>query len=314
MAMNSTNENLVQVFCGVRGYEEDGVAYLHIEDSARGLGFEREKNGAMYVMWDRVEQYLADLSFHTSVESGNPHDYYIPENIFYRLCMKAKNEVAEKFQAKVADEIIPSIRKTGSYSINHPQISRKDQLFLDIIHAESEDARVSALTELNEINKLEVKALQAEHEETKAQLAEEKERADNLERTKSWIGDKKVASAMGTAGALSKKCDRLEKELDKVKSEMDAQMPTIREAIRKEYEDVWMTAREWCFKHGLPVYINEPKWVVSNRLVEICAMYPDKEQWHTNASGTRLFPKWACDILDKVYDEDDTFLSEYRNA
>ena len=31
--------------------------------------------------------------------------------------MKAKNEVAEKFQAKVADEIIPSIRKTGGYGI-----------------------------------------------------------------------------------------------------------------------------------------------------------------------------------------------------
>ena len=29
--------------------------------------------------------------------------------------MKAKNEVAEKFQAKVADEIIPSIRKHGAY-------------------------------------------------------------------------------------------------------------------------------------------------------------------------------------------------------
>ena len=69
------NENLVQVFCGVRGYEEDGVAYLHIEDAARGLGFEREKNGAMYVMWGRVEQYLADLSFHTCVESENPNDF-----------------------------------------------------------------------------------------------------------------------------------------------------------------------------------------------------------------------------------------------
>lgn len=100
---------------GVRGYEKDGVAYLHIEDVARGLGFEREKNGTMYVMWDRVEQYLDDLSFHRSVENEKPRDYYIPENIFYRLCMKARNEVAEAFQAKVADEIIPSIRKTGSY-------------------------------------------------------------------------------------------------------------------------------------------------------------------------------------------------------
>lgn len=29
--------------------------------------------------------------------------------------MKAKNEVAEKFQAKVADEVLPSIRKHGAY-------------------------------------------------------------------------------------------------------------------------------------------------------------------------------------------------------
>ena len=41
---------------------------------------------------------------------------FIPENIFYRLAMKAKNEVAEKFQALVADEIIPSIRKHGMYA------------------------------------------------------------------------------------------------------------------------------------------------------------------------------------------------------
>ena len=111
-----------QTFCGVRGYEKEGVAYLHIEDVARGLGFEREKNGAMYVMWDRVEQYLTDLSFHTCVENGKSHDYYIPENIFYRLCMKAKNNLAEAFQAKVADEIIPSIRKTGSYSVTTPAL------------------------------------------------------------------------------------------------------------------------------------------------------------------------------------------------
>ena len=159
------------------------------------------------------------------------------------------------------------------------------------------------------------KALSAEelaHAETKVLLAEEKERADNLERTKSWIGDKKVATAMGTAGAKSKECERLKKEVCKLEVEIDLQMPTIREAIRKEYEDVWMTAREWCFKHKLPVYVNEPKWVVSGRLVEICAEHPEREQWHTNAYGVRLFPKWACDVLDKVYDDDSTFLIEYR--
>ena len=41
---------------------------------------------------------------------------YIPENMFYRLAMKAKNGNAEKFQAWLADEVIPQIRKMGIYS------------------------------------------------------------------------------------------------------------------------------------------------------------------------------------------------------
>ena len=231
-------------------------------------------------------------------------------NVLNQLAMVCiDNEKLNEVSCKFSD-ILSEVETTGSYGMT--QISRKDQLFLDIIHAESEDARVSALTELNEINKQEVKALQAEHEETKALLAEEKEKSEYLERSKSWIGDKKVASAMGTAGALSKKCDRLEKELDKVKSEMDVQIRTVSDTIRKEYEEAWVTARDWCFRHKLPVYANEPKWTVSNSLAGICMAYPDREPWHMNAYGVRLFPKWACDILDKVYDEDDTFLSEYR--
>lgn len=35
----SENRNNLVCISGVRGYEQDGVAYLHIEDSARGLGF-----------------------------------------------------------------------------------------------------------------------------------------------------------------------------------------------------------------------------------------------------------------------------------
>lgn len=96
---------------GVECYEKDGTAYLKLETVARGLGFTQEKNGIEYVKWERVNDYLLDLGF--SPEVGK--ESYIPENIFYRLAMKAKNETAEKFQALVADEIIPSIRKTGGY-------------------------------------------------------------------------------------------------------------------------------------------------------------------------------------------------------
>ena len=96
---------------GIECYEEDGTAYLKLETVARGLGFTTvATSGNEVVRWSRVEGYLLDLGFR-----GFDRDGFIPENIFYRLAMKAKNEVADKFQAKVADEIIPSIRKTGGY-------------------------------------------------------------------------------------------------------------------------------------------------------------------------------------------------------
>ena len=96
---------------GVDCYEKDGTAYLKLEAVARGLGFTQiAKSGNEVVRWERVRKYLEELGIPTCGD-----DDFIPENIFYRLAMKAKNETAERFQALVADEIIPSIRKHGAY-------------------------------------------------------------------------------------------------------------------------------------------------------------------------------------------------------
>lgn len=96
---------------GIPCYEKDGVAYLNLETVARGLGFTQEKNGVEYVRWETVNNYLRELKFSQQVGK----DAYIPENIFYRLAMKAKNETAEKFQTLIADEVVPAIRKHGGY-------------------------------------------------------------------------------------------------------------------------------------------------------------------------------------------------------
>lgn len=108
------NELQILTIDGVECYEKEGTAYLKLETVARGLGFTQEKNGVEYVRWETVMKYLKEFGFPNMLGK----DEYIPENIFYRLAMKAKNEVAERFQAKVADEIIPSIRKTGGYGFN----------------------------------------------------------------------------------------------------------------------------------------------------------------------------------------------------
>lgn len=104
--------NEIMTIGGVSCYEKDGTAYLSLDAVARGLGFTTvATSGNEVIRWKRVEGYLRELGFSSAVGK----DTYVPENIFYRLAMKAKNETAEKFHALVADEIIPSIRKTGMY-------------------------------------------------------------------------------------------------------------------------------------------------------------------------------------------------------
>ena len=102
----------------VRGYEKDGTVYLNLEDTARGLGFTTvAASGNVVVRWNTVHKYLMDFGVATSCNGDYQANCpeFIPENIFYRLAMKAKNEVAEKFQATVADKILPAIRKHGAY-------------------------------------------------------------------------------------------------------------------------------------------------------------------------------------------------------
>lgn len=109
---------------GVRGFiDENGVAQLNAEDVARGWGFVQKqvKNGKTYesVRWERVNDYLKEFGFPPLVGENSQQvgkDDFLPENMVYRLGFKASNETAQTFQAKLADEILPTIRKTGSYN------------------------------------------------------------------------------------------------------------------------------------------------------------------------------------------------------
>lgn len=95
----------------VRGYIKNEVAYLNVEDIARGLGFTQNKNGVEYVRWETINRYLADFGFPNILGK----DDFIPEQAFYLLAMKASNETAKSFQMNVATKILPSIRKHGAY-------------------------------------------------------------------------------------------------------------------------------------------------------------------------------------------------------
>ena len=124
---------------------------LNLEDVSRGLGFTQEKSGIEYVKWERVESYLTELGFPHKWGKGD----FIPENIFYRLAMKAKNEAAQVFQGLIADEILPSIRKTGGYiagqqDMTPEELMAKAMKVADHILA-ARDARIANLTVQNQI-------------------------------------------------------------------------------------------------------------------------------------------------------------------
>ena len=88
--------NEIMTISGIPCYEKNGTAYLNLEAVARGLGFTYvAASGNEVVRWKRVEGYLKELGVATC-----GYDEYIPESVFYRLAMKAKNEVAEACQSK----------------------------------------------------------------------------------------------------------------------------------------------------------------------------------------------------------------------
>ena len=204
-------------------------------------------------------------------------------NVLNQLAMVCiDNENLNDISCKFSD-ILSEVGTTGSYSIRKP----------DSYMIEDKIERAKRWVEETEEWLKALSVVENAYDETKALLAEEREyfemlseAVDDLVRTTARINDKKVASAMGTAGAKS-----------------------------KESEGSYMTARDWCLKHKLPVSTNEPEWTVSAKLTDICITFPEREQWHLDSSGTKLFPQWACNILDRMYESDDsTFLADYRTV
>ena len=123
----------------VRGYiAKDGNAWLNAEDVARGWGFVDEKNGVEYILWNRINSYLKEFGFSPQVAK----DDFLPENMVYRLGFKANNERAQAFQAKLADEILPAIRKTGSYTV--PKLEKNPKYRTRMIGTAVRDIRSTA--------------------------------------------------------------------------------------------------------------------------------------------------------------------------
>lgn len=107
--------NEVQVFDNLKVKEVNGQVMFDAESTAIGLGIsDVAKSGNVVARWQRVNKYLGIATSGDAIKRGD----FITEPQFYKLAIKANNETAERFQAWVTEEVLPSIRKHGAYLTN----------------------------------------------------------------------------------------------------------------------------------------------------------------------------------------------------
>ena len=95
-------------FGEVRTAEIDGKPYFVGTDVAKALGYSNPRKAIL-------DHCKGVTKRDTPTSSGVQSMSYINEGDLYRLIMKSKLPSAEKFEAWVMDEVLPAIRKTGSY-------------------------------------------------------------------------------------------------------------------------------------------------------------------------------------------------------
>ena len=106
-------------------------------DVAKGLGYSRP-NDAVSVHCKKAKSLIdIDTSKYCIQQNQQLSELdqktkLIPESDVYRLVMRSKLESAEKFQDWVMEEVLPSIRKTGKYSIDQTTLPTS---YLDALKA-----------------------------------------------------------------------------------------------------------------------------------------------------------------------------------
>ena len=95
-------------FGEIRTVEINGKPYFVGTDVAKALGYSNPRKAIL-------DHCKGVTKRDNPTSSGIQSMSYINEGDLYRLIMKSKLPSAEKFESWVMDEVLPSIRKTGSY-------------------------------------------------------------------------------------------------------------------------------------------------------------------------------------------------------
>ena len=85
---------------------------------------------------DKIVESASNFDSNDLLESGNARITLISESGLYRILAKCNLPKCEPFESWVFDEVLPSIRKTGNYSVEQSQQQPKPALpttYLDVL-------------------------------------------------------------------------------------------------------------------------------------------------------------------------------------
>ena len=109
-------------FGSIRVVMQDGEPWFVARDVAKVLGYQNTVD-AVNTHCKKVNDFRDSKMLPTATPMK-----IIPESDVYRLIMRSNLPTAEKFQTWVCEEVLPSIRKTGGYSMtNMPDFTNPAQ-------------------------------------------------------------------------------------------------------------------------------------------------------------------------------------------
>lgn len=136
--------NEIQIFNNpefgeIRTVEQNGEPWFVGKDVAQALGY-ADPRSAISKKVDGLDRGVAKMA----TPSGEQEMTIINESGLYSLCFSSKLEGAVKFKRWVTSEVLPQIRKTGSYML--PKMTKEMQaIFLLDNRTAQLDQRVTAL-------------------------------------------------------------------------------------------------------------------------------------------------------------------------
>ena len=226
----STVSNSLQLFENtdwkIRVVMRDGDPWFVAKDVCTCLDLD---TSALRRLDDDEHETLNKSDFALNAESGNGLFSVVSESGLYSLTLGSRKPEAKAFKRWVTHDVIPSIRKTGSYSVNQTQ-----QRSMMCLPQDYESALEALLTEVRK-NKALQSELTSEKEAHEKDNEDFRNGLDILNAQKAQIGSKREATAMATASSARAHQHFAEKVLETHASELIA----LRSAMEERRSHLW---------------------------------------------------------------------------